>query len=165
MQKCLYGKCTQDARHCQRLYSVNPDDKADVLVHTVGSVALLTSKIANVLCRFFTFHAVLIPSVCLCVDPTSADAPAWKVDIDATKDLLLFAFPDNPLAHRCLEILNRLVPQEVAAADNSNAYAPLGIDGNPEDLQAWLMDPADPMNMFGWTDLGQDIGQDLWQYN
>ena len=109
---------------------------------------------------FFTFHAVLIPSVCLCVDPTSPDAPAWRADIDTTRDLLAFAFADNPLAQRCLDILNRLVPQQAIDACGT-PYIPFDTDTNPEELQAWLMDPADPMSMFGWTDLGQD----MWQFS
>jgi len=114
---------------------------------------------ANHRLRFFTFHAVLIPSVCLCVDPTSIDAPAWRADVDMTRDLFAFAFADNPLAQRCLDILNRLVPQQVP--DNNESFVPFEATPCAEELPEWLMDPADPMSMFGWT----DIGQDMWQFS
>lgn len=79
-----------------------------------------------------------------------------------TRDLLAFAFADNPLAQRCLDILNRLVPQQMPG-NTGDAFVPFEPESNPEELQAWLMDPADPMNMFGWTDLGQDM--DTWQFS
>lgn len=109
---------------------------------------------------FFTFHAVLVPALCLCVDPDSADAPLWKSDVDTIRDLMLFECAHNPLAQRCLDILNRLVPQQGLASNSNNIYAPFETEPSQEDLQAWLADPADPMNMFGWT----DYGQDLWQF-
>lgn len=72
---------------------------------------------------------------------------------------MVFAFGDNPLAQRCLDILNRLVPQQgLGSVDGS--FSTFKVDPTQEDLQAWLIDPADPMNMFGWT----DVGQDFWQY-
>lgn len=45
----------------------------------------------------------------LMTDPTSADAPAWLQDIEATKSLLLHpSLSNNRLATRCLEVINRL---------------------------------------------------------
>jgi hypothetical protein len=99
------------------------------------------------------FHASLVPSVCLCADPTSAEGSSWKADIDTTRELLTSAFPENPLATRCLEILDRLLPEPA-----SDGNFPQGIhaqaDAGTAEFLPWQFDSNDPINFLAWPDFG-----------
>ncbi|PLN82126.1 fungal-specific transcription factor domain-domain-containing protein [Aspergillus taichungensis] len=81
------------------------------------TISSITDFMSNHICTrigawymlYFLFQAGLIPIVMLMTDPTSADAPAWLQDIEATKSLLLHpSLSNNRLATRCLEVINRL---------------------------------------------------------
>src|SRR6266536_4580736 len=101
--------------------------------------------------RYFMFHAALIPAVCICANQTSPDAVSWKADIDTTRALLALAFSSNTLASRCLEVLNRLIPQAASDADDFQS-SPAEVNAGMEDFLSWPSDSVDPINFLGWPD-------------
>jgi hypothetical protein len=94
------------------------------------------------------FHAALVPSVCLCADPTSAEGFSWKADIDTTRQLLTSAFSENPLATRCLEILDRLHPQPESDGNFLQGIE-AQTDAGTSEFLPWQFDSNDPINFLG----------------
>ncbi|KAK9470703.1 fungal-specific transcription factor domain-containing protein [Dipodascopsis tothii] len=68
---------------------------------------------------YFLFQAGLIPLVCFCADPVSAEAPAWLNDIERTKRVLVTVAPRNQLADRFHTLINNLV--DPLLDENANA--------------------------------------------
>ncbi|KAH8426456.1 putative C6 transcription factor (Gal4) [Aspergillus melleus] len=75
---------------------------------------------------YFLFQAGIIPIILLMTDPTSAEAPAWLQDIEATKSLLMNpSLSNHRLATRYLEVVNRLCsPAYTASVANGSTQQP-----------------------------------------
>ncbi|OJK00737.1 hypothetical protein ASPACDRAFT_42227 [Aspergillus aculeatus ATCC 16872] len=97
------------------------------------SISSITDFVNNHVCTrigawymlYFLFQAGLIPIIMLMTDPTSADAPAWLQDIEATKKLLIHpSLSNNRLAVRCLEVVNRLCSPAYTSAATGRTAGP-----------------------------------------
>jgi hypothetical protein len=68
--------------------------------------------------------------------------------------MLSTSFGNNPLAGRCLGVLDRLVPDSTPQAEE---LASVYFEPTMMDFSMWPMDSTDPLNAFGWPDLGHGI--------
>lgn len=94
--------------------------------------------------RFFLFHASLIVALAILGDAESPECEKWQVDVDMACGIFRGVLIENPLASRCLEILEHILP--LGRSDALREIPLSQFDINTADLSLW---PADLANMFG----------------
>ncbi|KAL4973728.1 fungal-specific transcription factor domain-containing protein [Aspergillus desertorum] len=106
---------------------------------------------------YFLFQAGLIPIILLMTDPTSAEAPSWIQEIEATKALLMYpSLSNNNLAGRCLDVIHRLCAPVYPSNASSSAGAP---SQQPQPIYMPFADQLYNDPTFG--SLFPDVNQDL----
>lgn len=154
MQKGLSGQCSSNHRVGERICWPVPLDQACCVVLLVGDLPLSSSDLRSdpVACRYFLFHASLIPCVCIRADPQSLEARKLKGDIETTRWLLSTTFSDNPLASRALEVIQQILPNP---APTPVFPAVQEFNGDATDFTTMFpLDSSDPLSSFGWPDFG-----------
>jgi transcriptional regulatory protein GAL4 len=90
-------------------------------------------------------------------DPTSAEAPSWIQEIEATKALLMYpSLSNNNLAGRCLDVIYRLCAPVYPSNATSSASAP---SQQPQPIYMPFADQLYNDPTFG--SLFPDVNQDL----
>ncbi|KAL2017231.1 hypothetical protein VTK56DRAFT_2390 [Thermocarpiscus australiensis] len=114
------------------------------------------TRLAGWYSMFFLFHAALVIALAILGDCDSAELPKWRTDIDMTQSIFRGVLAGNPLAARCADIFDRILPLGHA-----------GIPGEPHlgnqfhgmcDTPVWPSDITNMFGSFGWADSGQEQG-------
>ena len=66
----------------------------------------------------FLFHASFVPLIASHTDISSPQRSEWRADVDRARATLI-ALKEDPLAERCLRIINQLAPSEQPAASDA----------------------------------------------
>lgn len=86
----------------------------------------------------FLFHASFVPLIALHSDSSSPQRPSWHEDVDLARNTLS-ELREDPLAERCLMIINRLAPSSSPAPGSSALAGDLEVlNGMLQSNPAWL---------------------------
>ncbi|KAK8085939.1 hypothetical protein PG994_000913 [Apiospora phragmitis] len=100
---------------------------------------------------YFIFHASLVIALAILGDKESPELPKWQSDIDLVRDVLRRLLADNPLANRCADILDHLLPLEpdnmMMPFETMNQFDPTTMD-----FSLWTAESADLLNSFNWPE-------------
>lgn len=94
-------------------------------------------------------------------DPESAELPKWQTDIDMTQSIFRGVLAENPLATRCADILDRILPLGRPGIPQQLDFDSLTRFDEMCEIPTW---PSDITNMFGsfgsfgWPESGQGEG-------
>ncbi len=103
--------------------------------------------------RFFLFHASLVAALAILGDSESSELPNWRYDVELSKSIFRGVLKDNPLATRCADILDHILP--IDAAGISKAVTLGQFDASAMDPSFWSNDLANMVGSFGWLDAQQ----------
>ncbi|KAK8093349.1 GAL4-transcription factor [Apiospora hydei] len=100
---------------------------------------------------YFIFHASLVIALAILGDKESPELPKWQSDIDLVRDVLRRLLADNPLANRCADILDHLLPLEpdnmMMPFETMNQFDPTTMD-----FSLWTAESAELLNSFNWPE-------------
>ncbi|KAL2128544.1 hypothetical protein VTI74DRAFT_9042 [Chaetomium olivicolor] len=115
--------------------------------------AVLT-RLAGWYSMFFLFHAALVIVLAILGDSESPELLKWERDIDIAQSIFRGVLADNPLAARCADIFDRILP-----LGRSRIPGQLHLDNQFKDMHdpsTWSSDITNMFGSFGWPDLGQE---------
>ncbi|KAK8078595.1 GAL4-transcription factor [Apiospora saccharicola] len=101
---------------------------------------------------YFIFHASLVIALAILGDKESPELPKWQSDIDLVRDVLRRLLADNPLANRCADILDHLLPLEPDSMMNMPFETMNQFDPTTMDFSLWTAESADLLNSFNWPE-------------
>jgi transcriptional regulatory protein GAL4 len=85
-------------------------------------------------------------------DTDAPELPRWQADLETARYIFRNIYASHPLAHRCSEILELIVPGNMGPPLDWNHIQ--GGSGLPTlmDLSAWPNDAGDFLTLFGWPE-------------
>lgn len=88
-------------------------------------------------------------------DAESAQMPGWQADIETARHVFRNVYANNPLAHRCSEILELILPDNLPApiAQDWETIQDVNLSSFM-DFSAWPNDAGDFFTLFGWPESG-----------
>ncbi|KAH7121758.1 lactose regulatory protein LAC9 [Dactylonectria estremocensis] len=98
---------------------------------------------------FFLFHASLVISLAILGDAESPKRTEWQNDLDVARDVFRNVYANNPLAQRCADILDLLVPGPTV---ETNDWENIQLDPSLMELSMWDTGSGDFFSFFGWQD-------------
>lgn len=106
--------------------------------------------------RFFIFHSSLVIALAILGNVGSPDLPKWQEDLDKVRYVLRDVFATNPLAIRCLAVLDLIVtqpgPPPAMPQPGPELWMPTDVNSPFLDFSAWPTHGADPLSFFGWPE-------------
>ena len=87
-------------------------------------------------------------------DPESIELSKWRYDVNMASSIFRGVLVDNPLAARCAEILDHILPLSEPQASGDFHFDQL--DASNVDMAMWPVDLANMFGSFGWPDAGQN---------
>ena len=107
--------------------------------------------------RFFLFHASLVIALAILGDSESAEVAIWQADLEAVRGVFRITFADNSLGQRCADILDVIVPSNLALPDTAN-WDNVQFDPTLFDFSNWPTDGGGEFfGLFGWPDSGSGV--------
>jgi transcriptional regulatory protein GAL4 len=103
--------------------------------------------------RYFLFHASLVIALAILGDRDSLELASWQADIDKVTHVFRVAYAGNPIAQRCADILNAMVPSQAPTSDPWN----LALDDSLLDFTSWPGDAPEFFGPLGWPSAGPEI--------
>ncbi|KAH8803555.1 Zn(II)2Cys6 transcription factor [Xylogone sp. PMI_703] len=114
------------------------------------------SRLGSWYILYFLFQAGLIPIIFLITTPTSPNAFSWLDDLRITKDLISYVATSNPLAERCLEVIDRLCAPLLNATEPEAMLQDPGLFTNVQSM--FVGDQGDNMEFLDWGNFGLQWG-------
>jgi len=105
--------------------------------------------------RYFLFHATLIVVLAILGDPQSPEVIAWQADVDVARNNFQTILGDNPLASRCVDIINHILPPDDSY--DAGVIPHEHFFSDDMDFSMWPTDSDDVLGLLGWTDFGQGL--------
>lgn len=106
------------------------------------------------LSSYFLFHASLVIALAILGDTESPLLPSWQADIENTRHVFRVLYADNPLANRCADILDLIVPGSAPVPlDWANVQLDPALPALM-DFSAWPNDAGDFLSLFGYPENG-----------
>ena len=110
--------------------------------------------LANRYSSYFLFHASLVIALAILGDAESPDLPRWQADLDNVRTVFRVTFSHHPLAQRCADILDMIVPNTPI---DTQAWNDVQLDPSMIDFSAWPNDGGEFLGLFGWPGSGPAI--------
>ncbi|KAH6971503.1 lactose regulatory protein LAC9 [Ilyonectria sp. MPI-CAGE-AT-0026] len=144
-----------DADDRSRKVAVSAASSTIASIHGFSQTEFVT-RLVTWYSVFFLFHASLVISLAILGDSESQTLPEWQSDLDTARDVFRNVYANNPLAQRCADILDLIVPGSIV---ESNDWENIQLDPSLMELSMWDTGSGDLLSFFGWQDPGLGPGQ------
>ncbi|ORY55702.1 lactose regulatory protein LAC9 [Pseudomassariella vexata] len=99
---------------------------------------------------YYLIHASLVAALAIIGGAGSSELSNWQKDIEKVRNILSTTLGGDPLATRCADILNHLLPVKSGVLMPSNDFDPATMD-----FSLWPTDQGDVFASLGWPETGQ----------
>lgn len=117
------------------------------------STFMVTMGADTPLASFFLFHASLVIALAVVGDAESPDLPRWHEELDTARHVFRTLYANNPLASRCADILDLIVPDAFASTID---WTDVSLDPAALDFSTWPNDSSDMFGLSGWLPSGPE---------